>query len=97
MSRAGSMYLGQNRLCSVRVYSVVIIPDAGEDEGDDGEAGHAPHHAHLHVQEPGGEVRPLYRPELQAAILKECVRLEYCRTRPGSKRSSQRHGLGPSS
>lgn len=46
----------------------VDVPDAGEDEGDDGEAGHAPHHAHLHVQEPGREVRPLCRPELQAAI-----------------------------
>ena len=46
----------------------VYVPDAGEDEGDDGEAGHAPHHAHLHVQEPGREVRPLCRPELQATI-----------------------------
>ena len=56
----------------------VYLPDAGEDKGDDGEAGHAPHHAHLHVQEPGREVSPLCRPELQAAItLKDCVVLEY--------------------
>ena len=66
----------------------VDVPDAGEDEGDDGEAGqqqlitgsrdrmpccdwspgHAPHHAHLHVQQPGREVRPLRRPEVPAAV-----------------------------
>ena len=68
VSRAGSIYLGQNRLCCVHMYRVSVLPDAGEDEGDDGEAGHAPHHAHLHVQEPGREVSPLCRPELQAAI-----------------------------
>ena len=53
------------------------LPDAGEDEGDDGETGHAPHHAHLHVQEPGGEVSPLCRPELQAAIPLIEVGLEF--------------------
>ena len=46
----------------------MYLPDAGEDEGDDGEAGHAPHHAHLHVQQPSRELSPLRGPELQAAI-----------------------------
>ena len=45
----------------------VYVPDAGEYEGDDGEAGDAPHHAHLHVQQPRREVRPLLGPELLAA------------------------------
>ena len=54
--------------CCVHMYRVNVLPDAGEDEGDDGEAGHAPHHAHLHVQEPGRELSPLRGPELQAAI-----------------------------
>ena len=49
------------------MYRVNVLPDAGKDEGDDGEAGHAPHHAHLHVQQPRREVRPLLGPELLAA------------------------------
>ena len=34
----------------------VDVPDAGEDEGDDGEAGNAPDHTHLHVQQPGSQI-----------------------------------------
>ena len=45
----------------------VDVPDTGEDEGDDGEAGDAPDDAHLDVQEPGRQVGPLLGPELPAA------------------------------
>ena len=45
----------------------VDVPDAGEDKGDDGEAGDAPDDTHLHVQQPGSQIRPLPRPELLAA------------------------------
>ena len=34
----------------------VDVPDTGEDEGDDGEAGNAPDHTHLHVQQPGSQI-----------------------------------------
>ena len=45
----------------------VDVPDAGEDEGDDGEAGNAPDHTHLHVQQPGSQIWPLPGPELLTA------------------------------
>ena len=34
----------------------VDVPDAGEDKGDDGEAGDAPDDTHLHVQQPGSQI-----------------------------------------
>ena len=45
----------------------VDVPDAGEDKGDDGEAGDAPDDSHLHVQQPGSQICPLFGPELLAA------------------------------
>ena len=30
----------------------VYVPDAGKDEADDGEAGHAPNEPHLHIEQP---------------------------------------------
>ena len=73
-----SVPLDSGAICSLELQhhgeeGRVDVPDAGEYKGDDGEAGHAPNHSHLHIQQPGGQVGPLGCPELFASIFLKIV------------------------